>query len=140
MSGPCAKQLTRATIVALDGSRFVGENDCLSPQPTCPRADMPTGVGYELCISICRQTGHAEVNACRAAGEKARGGTLYLEGHYYACDNCQAVCAEYGVASIVLGDPPAPCDGSGEADETSTKIEGSAEGDSAVPKGGAHET
>lgn len=106
MNGPCAKQTTRATIVALDGSRYVGENDCLNPQSTCPRADMPTGVGYELCLSICQQTGHAEVNACRVAGEAAKGATLYLEGHYYACDNCKATAKAAGVVEIIVGAPP----------------------------------
>lgn len=105
-NGPCAKQTTRATIIAPDGRRFIGENDCLNPQPTCPRAGMPTGVGYELCQSICRQTGHAEVNACRKAGQQARGGVLYLEGHYYACEPCKAAADAAGV-TIVIGAPPA---------------------------------
>lgn len=106
MTGPCAKQTTRATIIALDGSRHVGENDCFTPQTACPRADMPTGVGYELCASICHQTAHAEVNAVRSAGDAAKGSTLYLEGHYYACDNCKAVAAAAGVREIVVGAPP----------------------------------
>lgn len=66
---------------------------------------MPTGVGYELCKSICDQPAHAEVAACLAAGEAARGGKLYLEGHYYACDNCKHVAAEHGV-EIIIGSPP----------------------------------
>jgi len=104
--GPCAKQTTRATIVALDGSRYVGENDCLTPQATCPRGDMPSGVGYELCASICHQTGHAEVNAVRAAGSAAEGAILYLEGHTYACGNCKAVAAAAGIREIVVAPPP----------------------------------
>lgn len=107
MNGPCAKQTTRATIIAPNGSRYVGTNDCANPQTICPRADMPTGVGYELCISICRQTGHAEVNAVRAAGSAAQGGKLYLEGHYYACANCKATAEAAGVTEIVIGAPPA---------------------------------
>lgn len=106
MNGPCAKQTTTATIVAPDGSRYVGTNDCVTPQKVCPRAGMPTGVGYELCTSICRQTGHAEVNACREAGPKADGATLYLEGHYYACEACKAAATKAGVVAIVLGAPP----------------------------------
>ncbi len=102
----CAKQPVLATIVTPSGARFTGANDCASPQPTCPRGDLPTGQGYELCISICRQTGHAEVNACRAAGRHARGGTLYLEGHSYACEPCRKVCADHGIADIVIGAPP----------------------------------
>jgi deoxycytidylate deaminase len=101
----CAKLTTRATIIAPDGQRFVGTNWVRHPQRTCPREGMPTGIGYELCKSICDQPAHAEVNACLAAGEKARGGKLYLEGHYYACENCKRVAAEHGV-EIIIGSPP----------------------------------
>jgi hypothetical protein len=102
----CAKLTIRATIITPNGERFVGTNWVRNPQPTCPRAGMPTGVGYELCKSICDQPAHAEVNACLAAGEKARGGVLYLEGHYYACEPCKRCCEEHGV-TIVIGAPPA---------------------------------
>ena len=101
----CAKLTTVATIVTPDGRRFVGTNYARNPQPTCPRAEMPTGVGYDLCKSICDQPAHAEVNACLAAGDSGRGGKLYLEGHYYACDNCQRVAREHGV-EIIVGSPP----------------------------------
>jgi deoxycytidylate deaminase len=103
----CAKQTTTATVVALDGQRFVGTNACARPQTVCPRGGMPTGVGYHLCADVCAQTGHAEANACRLAGNRARGATLYLEGHYYACDDCRRIAAEHGIADIVLGPPPA---------------------------------
>ncbi|MCD1645281.1 DNA cytosine methyltransferase [Aurantimonas coralicida] len=105
--GPCVKQRVMATIVAADGRRFVGENDCETPQTVCPRAEMPTGVGYELCKSICRQTGHAEINALKVAGEAARGATLYLEGHTYACEPCKSACEDAGVLEIIIGSPPA---------------------------------
>jgi deoxycytidylate deaminase len=103
----CAKRQTRATLIAPDGQRFIGTNYVNNPQAVCPRAGMATGVGYELCKSVCDQPNHAEVNACLAAGRSARGGTLYLEGHYYACEPCKRVCAEHGVAEIVFGEPPA---------------------------------
>lgn len=102
MSGPCAKQTVTATIVATDGSRFVGTNYCEAPQAVCPRADMPSGVGYELCTSVCRQPAHAEVNAIAAAGEKARGATLYLHGHTYACGPCTKACNDAGIAEIII--------------------------------------
>lgn len=106
LKGPCAKQTVTATIVTPDGRRFVGTNHCNNAQMTCPRAGMPTGVGYELCKSICQQEAHAEVNALRAAGEHARGGTLYLTGHTYACEPCKAAASERECA-IVIGAPPA---------------------------------
>lgn len=101
-SGPCAKQTVTAMIVAQNGTHFVATNHCLSPQPTCARAGMPTGVGYELCKSVCQQPAHAEINVIRFAGKHARGGTLYLSGHTYVCDECQAVAREAGVVSIVV--------------------------------------
>jgi deoxycytidylate deaminase len=106
-SGPCAKQAVTATIVALNGHRYVGTNHCLTPQKTCPRGDLPTGVGYELCKTVCNQDGHAEVNAARIAGDVAKGATLYLEGHTYACDNCRKHTFSAGVAEIIIGPPPA---------------------------------
>lgn len=105
--GPCAKQRVTATIVTPDGRIFVGENDCANPQETCPRGDMPTGVGYELCKSICHQGTHAEIAALAAAGTAARGGELYLDGHTYACKPCIAACVAAGIVGIHFGAPPA---------------------------------
>lgn len=107
-SGPCVKQTVTATIVTVDGARFVGTNHCLAPQATCARAGLATGVGYHLCREICQQPAHAEVNAAiAAAGHDIRGATLYLEGHTYACEPCKETARSYGVYQIVIGAPPA---------------------------------
>lgn len=106
MTGPCAKQIVTATIISKSGNRHVGKNDCLTPQPVCPRVGMPSGTGYELCVSICSQTAHAEVNACLMAGKDADGATLYIEGHTYACASCQSVCQAAGISNIIFGPPP----------------------------------
>jgi deoxycytidylate deaminase len=106
MRGPCVKQRVIATIISRDGLTYVGENDCASPQQTCPRGDMPTGVGYHLCKEVCHQGAHAEVNAIAAAGEAAWGATLYLEGHTYACLPCTDKCDAAGILEIVIGAPP----------------------------------
>lgn len=100
------KQVVRATIVSMEGLHFIGENDCTTPQATCPRAGMATGVGYHLCKEVCGQESHAEVAAIQAAGGYARGGTLYLSGHYYACEPCQAACRDVGIVEIIIGEPP----------------------------------
>jgi hypothetical protein len=107
MNGPCAKQTTRCTLITQDGERFVGENWCANPQAICPRQGMQTGVGYELCNSVCQQEGHAEVVATRLAGEKAKGAHAYLEGHTYACQNCQETLFGAGAAALTIGAPPA---------------------------------
>lgn len=102
ITGLCAKVTTKATLIAKDGKRYIGMNWCKNPQPKCPRL---YGEGYDKCINICEQYGHAEVMACMMAGKNATDGTLYLEGHTYACKNCLRVMGEYGV-NLVIGSPP----------------------------------
>lgn len=102
--GPCAKTTVRCTLVAPDGTQYVGQNWCANPQPVCPRAP---GEGYEKCKSICSQEGHAEAVAVRIAGANAKGTRAYLEGHTYACQNCQETLFGAGVLSLTVGSPPA---------------------------------
>jgi deoxycytidylate deaminase len=102
MKGPCAKQTVTATIVAENGNMYISTNYCLTPQAICPRADLPTGEGYELCKDICRQVGHAEVNAIKLAGSDSVEATLYLSGHTYACDSCKKAAKEAGIKEIVI--------------------------------------
>jgi tRNA(Arg) A34 adenosine deaminase TadA len=100
--GPCKKQVVTATIVTPDGRRFYGENDCANPQKTCPREGMATGVGYHLCRDICKQNSHAEIVALNAAKTAAKGATLYVTGHYYACKSCRQACAKAGIVNIII--------------------------------------
>lgn len=100
--GPCAKTTTRCTLVTPAGEHIVGTNECRNPQPVCPR--LP-GEGYEKCKSICDQVGHAEVVAVARAGAKARGAKAFLEGHTYACMDCQHILWPSGVVSLSLGPP-----------------------------------
>jgi deoxycytidylate deaminase len=102
VSGPCAKQRVIAEIVTPDGARFYGENLCDRPQEVCPRAGMATGVGYHLCSEVCGLTGHAEINALAEAGARAKGATLVLHGHSYACDHCKAVAEQVGIVEIQI--------------------------------------
>jgi deoxycytidylate deaminase len=98
----CAKQSVIA-IIENNGSFYIGSNWCEFPQDTCPRIGMKTGEGYNLCRDVCGQYNHAEVDACVKAGEKAtKGGTLYLIGHTYCCDNCKKVMKEYGIKKVVV--------------------------------------
>lgn len=107
--GPCVKQVVTATIITPDGRRYVGRNDCNNAQKTCPRADMPTGMGYELCRDICQQPGHAEIQALAAAGDADLSeSSLYLEGHTYVCAPCMQAVAARGVILIEIGSPPLP--------------------------------
>ena len=104
MRGPCVKRRVVATIITPDGRRFVGENECDISGAVCPRVErgLPTLAGYEPCDAV-----HAESNALRGAGGEARGATLFLEDHTYACEPCRRACEAAGVTRIVIGAPPA---------------------------------
>lgn len=95
----CAKQRVVCTLVTPDGERIVGENYCRNPQTACPRAP---GEGYEKCATVCGQAGHAEQVAVRLAGDKARGARAFLEGHTYACRECQETLFGAGVESLKI--------------------------------------
>lgn len=103
--GKCAKQETIA-IIENNGQYWIGTNWCNNSQLECPRKDLPTGIGYELCKCVCNQASHAEVDACYKAGVNARGGTLYLLSHTYCCDNCKMVMKTYGIKEVVIGQIP----------------------------------
>jgi len=105
MTGPCAKQTVTATLISKSGRRYVGSNYCLNPQTVCPRGDLPSGVGYELCVDVCQQVGHGERVAIRLAGADALGSTIYVEGHTYICELCQQDAAQAGVERLILGSP-----------------------------------
>ena len=100
--GPCAKATIRCTLVTPDGDHIVGENWCLNPQSQCPREP---GEGYEKCKTICRQLGHAEEMAVRIAGDLAEGAKAFLEGHTYACMDCQHALFGAGVVSLSVSPP-----------------------------------
>ena len=97
MKYPCKKQRVFAFLVCKNGMVFPGENWCKNDIQECPRAEMATGKGYELCKSVCGQENHAEVDAIKKAGENAHGGKLYLFGHSYCCEDCKKEMEKYGV-------------------------------------------
>ena len=101
----CAKQDTVAIIINNEKA-WIGSNWCENPQSECPRKDLPTGVGYELCHDICKQHSHAEVDACLKAGKNAEGATLHLIGHTYCCDNCLKVMKEHNIDNVIIGQFP----------------------------------
>lgn len=104
-NGKCCKQETIA-IIENNGRYWIGSNWCNNPQSECPRKDMSSGTGYNLCREICKQASHAEVDACKQAGKNANGGTLYLIGHTYCCDSCKETMSKYGIKRIIIGKLP----------------------------------
>ncbi len=101
--GPCNKQQVAATLISTDGELFAGTNRCNCPQSACPRdvLGMKSGEGYHLCHEVCQQPAHAEVDAIRRAGEKAKGAVIYLTGHHYACSSCQQAALDAGAQIVV---------------------------------------
>lgn len=102
MIGPCAKQVVKCVLTCTDGTVFVGENYCENAQNECPRKGMATGQGYDLCLSICRQTGHAEAVALEMAGSLAIGASAEISGHTYICDKCRSALISAGVTEITI--------------------------------------
>ena len=103
----CKKQTTVAII--MKDSQFIsmGTNEIHADIDVCPRVSqgMKTGEGYDLCKNICHQRRHAEVDACMKAGiKRAQGGTLYLIGHAYCCEDCKKVMLEYGIINVIITD------------------------------------
>jgi deoxycytidylate deaminase len=62
----------------------------------CPRRNLPTGVGYELCRDICKQKYHSEVSAIENGinlgilplNDEDYVAEMYMYGHWYCCSNC----------------------------------------------------
>ena len=98
---PCLKRRVIA-VVAKDNRCWTGENSCSRKVARCPRKDMPTGEGWNLCREVCGQENHAEINALRKAGKNARGAVMYLVGHTYICDDCRKAAEAAGVRLLMV--------------------------------------
>lgn len=106
---PCVKQTVKAVIVTADNQKVFGSNAINNDIAECPRVErnMPTGEGYHLCKDVCNQNEHAEVTAlqnARKAGIDVKGGTVYITGHTYFCDNCQNEMRKAGIKEAICLD------------------------------------
>ncbi len=137
----CLKTRTAAAIVRYEPSLnkyrilSIGCNSCApagceygQTLTMCPRSNVKTGTGYELCAPL-----HAERMAClnikegrdpketrkfashlqvsveeilsafsKEELEKLNGATLYLAGHYWACESCVYFLKTIGITEIKL--------------------------------------
>lgn len=94
-SGCAKKQIAAGTYS--NGIFHYAVNFCNHAGETCPRLDMPSGVGYELCDAQ-----HAERNLVKDF--KAKGlisdGIAWVYAHYWACEPCAAALKTIGVKEI----------------------------------------
>lgn len=101
----CAKRRVRCVITNSEGEYVIGENECRNPQPVCPRAE---GEDYTKCRTICGQYGHAEevaVSRARFEGIDMTDAEAFIDGHTYACVDCQHALRSIGVNTIRFGAP-----------------------------------
>lgn len=106
---PCVKQTVKALILSIDGEKTFGSNSIRNVVNACPRVTEGciTGEGYHLCKSVCNQNEHAEVTAlqnAKANGINVKGGTVFITGHTYFCDNCQNKMREAGIKEAICLD------------------------------------
>lgn len=94
-SGCAKKQIAAGTYV--NGAFWSAVNTCEFEGSVCPRLDMPTGQGYELCTAR-----HAEARlAARMQQEGVKSdGIAWVFGHYYACEPCASALKSVGVTEI----------------------------------------
>lgn len=102
----CVKQATGAVIVVNNEIVARGANSGLKIK-ICPRVlnKCPTGVGYNLCKNICRQTGHAEtvcVDNFKKSNFFGQPAELYLYGHWWCCEPCWNAMIEAGINTVYL--------------------------------------
>lgn len=91
----CAKIRVFATLTGASGSTYTAENKCLNPQVICPREE---GDGYEKCVTVCKQVGHAETQAIALAGDDARGGSIVVS-YSRICGSCLQSIKDAGIVS-----------------------------------------
>jgi deoxycytidylate deaminase len=74
-----------------------GSNKCANPQETCPREP---GEGYDKCLDICGQYGHAEEVALKnARGHDLAGGKAVIT-HKRVCKACMRSLVEAAIAEV----------------------------------------
>lgn len=92
----CAKKQTAAGTY-VNGIFFHATNHCEFDGEVCPRMNMPSGVGYELC-----KAHHAEANLASVLADSGckSDGVLWLVGHYWACEPCASAVKAIGVSEL----------------------------------------
>jgi len=99
----CAKKHT-ATGTYVNGVFRYAVNHCDFEGKVCPRLELPSGTGYELCKSH-----HSEVRLAERIEEEGTGsdGVAWLVGHYWSCEPCASSLKRVGVRELrIMEFPP----------------------------------
>jgi len=103
--GKCIRKHVVAILRTNGGHVYVGTNYCEANPDFCPRQSMASGVGYELCKTVCKQGAHAEIAAINEALKHElmlAGSTIFLMGHEHCCENCTNEMKKYGISKVVF--------------------------------------
>jgi deoxycytidylate deaminase len=101
----CVKLQTGASIWRQGQLLGWGNNSVARPQEICPRQDMLTGTGYDLCKTVCQQHYHAEratIECALEAGHDLAGSSLFLYGHWWVCEDCWDHIIKARIARVFL--------------------------------------
>ena len=84
---------------------FFGTNELPKPRNRCLKSW--DGEPYDICARDCGQGqgSHAEIRALMAAGNQAKGGTMFIIGQNRVCDSCLIAMKRAGVSGICFGYP-----------------------------------
>lgn len=96
-SGCDKKQIIAGTWQS-NGAFVHATNYCVYEGDLCPRMEMPSGEGYELC-----EAKHAEANLAKIIeDDDIILGTqiVWVYGHYWACEPCATALKKVGIKEI----------------------------------------
>jgi hypothetical protein len=99
---PCKRKNVYALLITPDGNYFIGQNLRRNDIDMCPRYSAAPSEMYDICKTVCETIGHAEAVAIENALKgytpaELRGSRMFIFGHHYQCENCKALCREYGI-------------------------------------------
>jgi hypothetical protein len=99
----CAKQTVLCLLLDINWNVIsYGSNECKNPVEVCPREDLETGIGYDLCRDVCKQVGHAEINAIRNITNGDVPYICIVIGHSWCCDNCLEVLTKNNISNLII--------------------------------------
>lgn len=105
-SGCDKKQVAAGCYIQANGIIFdepfvYATNSCKHEGVSCPRINLPSGEGYDLC-----RAKHAEIALIDKVNNMTKGldvwyvPVVWVYGHYYACEQCASALKSMGVEEV----------------------------------------